>query len=818
MPFVLRCHTFAAVVLCLPSISFGQPAPPRPIAGPISNAAGCLIQSDFQKNGRGNFETVILQGSDLVHYWHDNSNVQRTWVRGQVITHAATGAGCLIQSDFRSQGHGNFEVVVPEGRNLVHYFHDNSNVASPWQRAQLISSASTGPATIIQSDFRSGDHGNFEVVVLEGSNLVHYFHDNGNVSNPWKRAQVISTHATSSGTIIQSDFKGGGHGNFEVLVREGATLWHYFHENDNVNNPWKRGQQVSTIPGGAAVLIQSDFQGGGHGNFEALTVENGSLVHYFHSNTNVSNPWTRGQIVVSPASSVGGLLQSTFNRPHGNFEVTLFASGQLLHYWHDNGNVANKWQTGQVIAPQVRSQKVCQLTGGTDYQFEAPTKSQSLANYSVGGTDLGYPFEHDGRLYFLFGDTAGSVPDGRDSIAFTRDTDPEACPQLDWLADGKVFRPIQAAGVSLAYFEVPTTGFSANGAMYVFVWTDHKDLLKKDAQGNEIFSNPLGHAALLRSDDHGLTYRLIWDHLGDNLIYLAAALIDNSQVPGSSETKGQGLLIFGSGKYRASSPYLAYVPLDEVEKKSSVTYFKGMDARTGKPGWGAQGDAVALFQHPCIGELSVTWNSNLRQWMMLYNCGSPNGIVARVADQPWGPWSGPAVLFDPATDAGSCYFIRGNPDCGPDTDPFSPANGGPGGVYAPYVIPRFTRGGANSTTIYYTLSTWNPYQVSLMRSALALPSQLPFGPDTCKAGFVWREAVPADHVCVTPAERAVTEQENRDAASHRQPQGGAFGPDTCASGFVWRDAFDGDHVCVTPAARQQAANDDAAGTSHRAGS
>jgi hypothetical protein len=818
MTFAFGPHAFtlAAVIFAAAFPCVGQPAPPQPIPGPVSTAAGCIIQSNFPKDGPGNFETVVLQGRDLVHYRHDNGNVQHTWVRGQVITHAATGPGCLIQSDFGTQGRGNFEVVVPEGHNLVHYFHDNGNANSPWQRGQIISSASTGAASLIQSDFHSGDHGNFEVVVLEGSNLVHYFHDNASVLNRWQRGQIISTAATSTGTIIQSDFKTGGHGNFEVLVREGGTLWHYFHNNGSVSNPWTRGQPVSTTPGGAAVLIQSDFEAGGHGNFEALTVENGSLVHYFHLNDKVSNRWTKAQTIVYPASSVGGLLQSTLNTLHGNFEVALFAGGQPLHYWHDNGNVANKWQTGQVIAPQVRSQKVCQLTGGTDYQMESPTRSQSLSRYSVGGTDLGYPFEHDGRLYLLFGDTAGSVPDGRDSIAFSRDTDPDACPQLDWIADGNTFRPIQAAGVSLAYFEVPTTGFSANGAMYVFVWTDHKALMK-DANNNEVFSNPLGHAALLRSDDNGRTYRLIWDRLGDNLIYLAAALVDNSQVPGASENGGQGLLIFGSGKYRSSSPYLAYVPLDKVEQKSSVTYFKGLDSATGRPDWGAQEEAAPLFQHPCVGELSVTWNSNLRQWMMLYNCNNPNGVVARVADHPWGPWSAASVLFDPATDAGSCYFIRGNPDCGPASDPFGPADGGPGGIYAPYVIPRFTRAGLHDTTIYYTLSTWNPYQVSLMKSTLALPSQIPFGPDACKAGFVWREALPVDHVCVTPASRAMAAQQNGEAESHRQLGGGSYGPDTCVSGFVWRNAFDGDHVCVTPSARQHAATDNTAAPSRRIG-
>jgi len=809
-----RC-IWSSLLLIAASSVCAQPPPPQPILLPVSTSAGCLIQSDFTSGGHGNFETVVLQGNDLVHYWHDNGNVKFTWVRGQVITHSATGPGCIIQSDFRSGQHGNFEVVVPEGNNLVHYFHDNGNVPSPWRRAQIVSTRSTGPATIIQSDFRSGPHGNFEVVVLEGTNLVHYFHDNSDVNSPWRRGQLISSSASSPGTIIQSDFHDGDHGNFEVLVREGAALVHYFHENNNVNNPWRRGQTVSTTQGGPAVMIQSDFRSGDHGNFEVLTIEGNSLAHYFHDNGNVNNPWRRGQTVTSAATSVGGFIQSDFKGQHGNFEVAAFANGQVMHFFHDNGNVNNAWRPGQVIAPSARSQKVCQLTGDFEFQNGADTKNRSKSRFSVAGTDLGYPVEHDGRLYFLFGDTAGSTPDGRDSIAYTREFDPDLCPHLDWVADGSTFRPIQANGVSLAFFEVPSTGFSANGALYAFVWTDHKDLFRTDAQGHELFSNPLGHAALLRSDDHGRSFRLIWDRLGDKLINLAAMVVNNSDVPGLPTRTGMGLLIFGSGAYRASNPFLAYIPLSLVEQKSQVTYFTGFDRVTHQPQWGAESAATQLFDHPCIGEFSVSWNRNLRQWIMLYNCDHPNGIVARVAEKPWGPWSNPALLFNADADAGACYFIRGNVDCGPQTDPFSPGKDGPGGVYAPYVISRYTRGGAQNTTIYYVMSTWNPYQVVLMKSTLAFHSSLPFGPDTCKPGFVWREAVPDDHVCVLPSSREAARKQNLEADAHRLPNGGTFGPDTCVQGFVWRDAFPGDHICVTPAIRQQVANQNSQGPSRR---
>jgi hypothetical protein len=92
----------------------------------------------------------------------------------------------------------------------------------------------------------------------------------------------------------------------------------------------------------------------------------------------------------------------------------------------------------------------------------------------------------------------------------------------------------------------------------------------------------------------------------------------------------------------------------------------------------------------------------------------------------------------------------------------------------------------------------------------------PAGPDTCLYGYVWRDAVPGDHVCVTPAVRTQVTTDNAAHPSHVVPGGGAYGPNTCVQGYVWRDAFAGDEVCVTPATRSQAAADNAAGASHRA--
>ena len=238
------------------------------MGAPVSRIFTSLIQSDFSGGGHGNLEAVIQTGDELQHWYRDGSR-DNSWFPAQVVVPSgATGAGSLIQSDFSGGDHGNFEVVVPVrnaagGADLWHYFHDNSDVTLPWQRAQLIAANVAGPGCIIQSDFSGGDHGNFEVVVpvrnaAGGADLWHYFHDNSDVTLPWQRAQLIAANVAGPGCIIQSDFSGGDHGNFEVVVpvrnaAGGADLWHYFHDNSDVTLPWRRAQMIAANVLGAGV-------------------------------------------------------------------------------------------------------------------------------------------------------------------------------------------------------------------------------------------------------------------------------------------------------------------------------------------------------------------------------------------------------------------------------------------------------------------------------------------------------------------------------------------------------------------------------------
>jgi hypothetical protein len=76
--------------------------------------------------------------------------------------------------------------------------------------------------------------------------------------------------------------------------------------------------------------------------------------------------------------------------------------------------------------------KIVQLTGDVDVTRRIDTKTKINTNFGVYATDLGSTFEHNGKLYFLFGDTPslGSVdreaPDFRpDFLAWTTHVKPE---------------------------------------------------------------------------------------------------------------------------------------------------------------------------------------------------------------------------------------------------------------------------------------------------------------------------------------------------------------------------------------------------------
>jgi hypothetical protein len=317
----------------------------------VGNTA--LIEGSFGKTPTrpGNFEALLLNGNNLSHYWRDNSPSSGfPWHQSVVVSSASTGPACLIEGSFgkTATNPGNFEALVLEGNRLWHFWRDNSPSSGfPWHRSVVVSNIATGPATMIQGSFGSTPTrpGNFEALVPEGNNLVHYWRDNSPSSGfPWHRSAVVSTTSTGPASLIEGSFgkTATNPGNFEALVLEGNRLWHYWRDNSPSSGfPWHRSVVVSGAASGPGSLIQNGFHGtaSSPGNFEALVPEGNNLWHYWRDNTAGGTlPWHRSVIVSSVARGPATLIEGSFKAPGrpGNFEA-LVQEGFVVHHWRDNG-------------------------------------------------------------------------------------------------------------------------------------------------------------------------------------------------------------------------------------------------------------------------------------------------------------------------------------------------------------------------------------------------------------------------------------------------------------------------------------------------
>jgi hypothetical protein len=196
---------------------------------------------------------------------------------------------------------------------------------------------------------------------------------------------------------------------------------------------------------------------------------------------------------------------------------------------------------------------------------------------------------------------------------------------------------------------------------------------------------------------------------------------------------GDDVYIFGLGVYRGSDVYLSVVSAADFESGEGTRYFTGLV--DGQPAWStSEEDAVpvvldnplnAADHTPGIGNVSVIYSSALGLWLMAYDSGSgppeTRGFYFTYASEPWGPWRRPQLMFNATRDGAMGTFIhdpRISPSdrlTGPTIGPNDPVTT-PGGPYAPYMIERFTRVAGDTLSIHYTLSTWNPYTIVLMRS------------------------------------------------------------------------------------------------------
>jgi Domain of unknown function (DUF4185) len=357
--------------------------------------------------------------------------------------------------------------------------------------------------------------------------------------------------------------------------------------------------------------------------------------------------------------------------------------------------------------------KMQQLLGETDKEKHQPTLSLTETRYGIRGTDLGNSFEHNGRVYFLFGDTVGRLDHALDTIATTDATDPEQGVRLDFLMAGQDYLTIQPPGISMGAFEVPVAGVSLGAQMYVVVSTNHSQDGSTDRSVLTRFTLPATFQPL----------RTISQLPAGRFVKMS--LHTQPGPIAGLPAGGPFVLVWGTGAYRQSDAYLSVIPVAQFETGKGTMYFAGMDA-AGAPSWSAnEVEAKPIVQSGTLGDLSVTWCKDLGLWLMTYDRRAPTrGIAFSYSRTPWGPWSEPQILFNVAND-GIGKFIH-NPNSSPPDGLAGPVIGKGqmdpeavrGGAYAPYVVERWTKLTGSELSLYYVLSTWNPYVVVLIKSRL----------------------------------------------------------------------------------------------------
>ncbi|MGD0750333.1 MAG: DUF4185 domain-containing protein [Anaerolineales bacterium] len=361
--------------------------------------------------------------------------------------------------------------------------------------------------------------------------------------------------------------------------------------------------------------------------------------------------------------------------------------------------------------------KLEQLLGEEDKQLHQPTLSQTFTRYGIQGTDLGSSFENNGLTYFLFGDTVGRLDNALDTIATTSATDPQQGVRLDFLTVGKDYLTIRPPGISMGAFEVPVGGISIAGQMYVAVRTNHSADWSTDRSVLTRFT----------LTDTFQPLRTISQSPAGHFLTLSLQAQPGSMA--GLPAGGPFILIWRTGTYRKSDAYLSIVPAANFASGQGTLYFAGSTS-AGMPDW-SQNESTAqpIVRNGTIGDLSETWSKDLNLWLMTYDSRppAPAGIEFAYSPTPWGPWSDPQIIFNAARDGALGKFIH-DPAIKPDDGLAGPVIGegqsNPdavmGGTYAPYMVDQWTKVQGSQLDLYYTLSTWNPYVIMLMKSSLQI--------------------------------------------------------------------------------------------------
>jgi hypothetical protein len=170
----------------------------------------------------------------------------------------------------------------------------------------------------------------------------------------------------------------------------------------------------------------------------------------------------------------------------------------------------------------------------------------------------------------------------------------------------------------------------------------------------------------------------------------------------SAIARDDDVYLFGAGNpYRKSAVSLARVPLARIEDRSA---------------WNVT--AAPIVDVTQVGELSARKHPTLPLYLLAYNSGDPRGVVLRLAASPEGPWIDAGMLYVPSD--GYEKFVHAKESAvGHDDGLSQPGDEETwGGEYGPYLVPSWFTENDGAFGIVFTLSSWNPYCVHVLRTWL----------------------------------------------------------------------------------------------------
>jgi hypothetical protein len=131
---------------------------------------------------------AVLTNGKMQRFWRDDAGHSMNWYSGEIFAANCTGAPCMIEGQFgRTDEHhaGNFEVCVPVGGQVQHWWKDNYNNTG-WHWGGTFGHDVAAVHGLLESSYGF----NLEVVVLRtDGELQHYWRD----GHTWYEGAIIGS-------------------------------------------------------------------------------------------------------------------------------------------------------------------------------------------------------------------------------------------------------------------------------------------------------------------------------------------------------------------------------------------------------------------------------------------------------------------------------------------------------------------------------------------------------------------------------------------------------------------------------------------------